>query len=399
MTTTLTQPRAEELPALARFMHYAFAGPVDGCLEWLQSHTLANLRVLRDASGAPASALAQIPMAQFFGGSAPGTRAVPMVGIAGVAVPPERRGLGLGLEMMRACVRELAERRVALSGLYASTKALYHQVGYGLAGHRVEIKAPLDQLGVRERGAPIEPLGESAEPAVRECYARFARATNGMLDRPDYIWNRTRDYRDLTYTGFGVRDGAGTLEGYVFLAQPPNPARGKHEVAISDLVFTTPRAGRRLLGFLADFAMMASTMTLFGSPSHPLLALVPQQIFTLTTRELWMTRITHLRSALTERGYPSAVSGRLTLEVEDDLIEAHRGAWDVRVSHGAADIDRGAGPGPVARLHIRDLASLYTGLFTPAQARLAGLIDAGDEACETLGAMFAGGTPAMTDFF
>lgn len=376
---------------VARLLHHAFAGPVDGCLEWMRGAGFENFRVVTD-DGRTLGCLLRIPMGQFFGG-----RSVPMVGIAGVAVAPEARGAGVARWMMARAMRELRAEGVALSGLYASTQALYRQVGFEQAGHRSLITIPLATVGCRERAGEVRPLTDADEPARRACYRDFAARFNGLLDRGDYLWTRTRKNRETAYTGFGVFVGD-AIEGYAFVHQSRKDS-GRHNLVLSDLAYTTPAAGRRLLGFLSDFQTMADDLRFYAGPAHPLLTLMPLQKYAVERFEYWMTRLVDVRAALQARGYAPGVEASARFEITDESCPDNAGLWTLAVRRGAGRLDRGGSSGPLIRADIRGLAMLYTGFMSPHEAGLAGLLDATPPDLDAITPIFAGPTPWMTDMF
>jgi predicted acetyltransferase len=380
----------KELPELARLVSHAFAGPLEGSSEWLRAAGLQHVRVLHDG-GRPVASLLRVPMAQYFG-----QRSVPMMGVAGVAVAPEARGRGHARRIMQSALLEMHEEGWPISCLYASTQSLYRQVGYEQAGHRFMIRIPLSQIDVRERSAAVAPLDDGNAAEVEACYRDFACAQQGWLDRGDYCWKRVREMRGERYHAFGVRSGT-RLDGYAFLTQRRKVESGRHDVILSDVAFRTPSAGRRLLGFFADFATVGDELVFHGGPHHPLLWLLGQQRFTVTLRDYWMTRITDLARALEGRGYASAVSARVHLEVADELIGKNAGRWVLSVESGKGAVQKG-GSGEV-RMEARALAALWTGFATPAQLRTLGAIEGTEAALGTLGALFASGTPSMPDMF
>ncbi|MCW5776032.1 MAG: GNAT family N-acetyltransferase [Phycisphaeraceae bacterium] len=392
---SLTAPAAQpDIDAVIRATSLAFAGPPDATEAWLRAAGLDSVRVLHDA-GAPAASLVRIPMGQFFAG-----RSVPMLGIAAVAVPPERRGGGLARRLMAAALREAHADGFALSTLYASTQAFYRQVGYEQAGLLFRTTLPLRTIGVRDRSLPVRPLGTDDEQAVRECYGAFAARSNGTLDRGPYCWQRTRAMRGERYAGFGVPspDRPGALDAYVFYAQRRKPDSGRHDAAISDLAFTNARAGRRLLGFLADLATVGDDAVFHGPPLHPLLTLMDQQFHTSTFVDVWMLRIVRVREALEARGYPAHADATLTLDIADDLIHDNAGPWTLRVRDGRASVERAAGT-LALRLTIRGFGAIYSGLYSATQAAALGLVDGDADALAAADAIFASNTPWMTDRF
>jgi len=384
-----------DIEPVARAIALAFGGTEAGAREWLDATGHRHGRVLRDAGGGVAASLLALPMGQYFGG-----RVVPMQGIAGVAVAPERRGRGLALEMMRRQVREAAEQGVALSCLYASTQALYRQAGYEQAGLLFRTSIPLRTIGVRERGLELRELSADDDGAIRACYAQSAARVNGALERGAYEWSRVRKMRDEAYTGFGVfaPEAPGRLESYLFMTQRRKPETGRHDVGLSDLVFTTSRAGRRLLGFLSDLATVGDDAIVYGGPLHPICALMPQQYHTSRFVDVWMLRINLVEEALVRRGYGRGVDTGLSLEITDELVPENAGRWTLRVRGGGAAVERG-GSGPTLRCSVRGLAPVYAGYLTAAQAGAAGLVEGDAEAISAADAVFAGPTPWMSDRF
>ncbi len=391
----LTQVAGDaDCETVARLVSLAFGGEMQGCRDWIKNAGAENLRVMRDRrDDCPPipSCMLRIPMAAFFGG-----RSVPLLGIAGVAVGPESRGRGIGLTMMREAMLEAAREGWALSGLYASTQALYRQVGFEQAGDRCEVSLRLPNLGLRDRRAAITPLTDGDAESVKACYNAFARRFDGPLDRGEYIWNRIRAWRDKVYQGFATRNARGEIDGYLYLTQNRKDT-GKFDIALSDFAATNADAFGRLLGFLADFAMMADVVTFHGGPHHPALLLLPQQSFTIRHHEFWMLRVLNVKRAFESRGWPAGVTGVAEIQIRDDLVEENSGKFVIRVSDGAAVVERG-GTGQIT-MDIRALAPLFTGLQDLHGLQLAGMIEGSPDAIASGSAVFRRGSPWTGDFY
>ncbi len=384
----------KDLAAVCRLLVHAFAGTADGIQEWLKQAGFEHMRVVRTAAGGPPVAcLLRIPMGQYFGGVS-----VPLVGIAAVATAPETRGQGLARRMMQESMREAARDGFPLSGLYPSTQALYRQAGFEQAGHRLLARVPLATIDVRERGGPVEHLSDADESAVLEAYRAFAMRFDGMIDRGPYIWRRIKKFREEVYHGFGIRGAAGTLDGYLYLNQKRKPEpTARQEITLTDFVFGTPDAGRRLLGFLADFATMGDDVVFSAGPSHPALMLLAQQRYALEFHYYWMTRILSVERALAARGYAPGIDAELHLEIADDVVAANAGRFVLRVREGKGEVS-GGGRGEL-RADIRGLAAMYTGHMAPQGLALCGRASGEERAMRTAAAVFGGGMPWMTDFF
>lgn len=391
-----------DVKACARLIHYAFSPPLASAEEWIRMGGLEHLRVERDGNDIVACLL-RIPMGQYFGG-----KSVPMTGVAGVAVAPEARGRGFAKRLMRHEVLETASEGIALAGLFASTQTLYRSVGYEQAGHRFTTKLRYSDLELESAGQAaargggeqlrVVSLGSCDESRIRACYSAFARRFDGMLDRGEYVWRRVRKMREDEFEGFGFVGAGDALEGYVYLMQPRNPS-GRHNVVLSDVVFTTPAAGRAIVGFLASFGTMMEECIYFGGPLHPLTALLAQQRFSVERRDWWMIRIADFAKAIAVRGYSPSIRARIDVNFEDELIESNRGVWTIEIEGGHARATRSKAPSAPVSLSARGAASVFAGLWTTTQAATLGLARGEPTALAAFDGVFGAGTPWMTDHF
>ena len=384
----------EETPAVARILALAFGGTVKGTTEWIGKSGPTNIRVLRPTSGAakdPQACLLRIPMGEFFGG-----RSVPLIGIAGVGVAPEARGRGVAGRLMAEAVKEMAAEGAPLSGLYPATQPLYRRVGYEQSGHRFEIRLSARLIDCRERGMSIRAVDDADQDRIRECYHAFASAHDGPLDRSAYVWSRIRQMRETTYSGFAAVSESGAIEGYVYLTQQRKP-NGRQDLELSDLAFTTPRAGRRLLAFLEDFSSMADDIVFRGGPTHPALMLLSEQRATLSLHHWWMLRILNVKQAFEARGYAPGVRGEVHLDVRDELVPANQQKWTIRVEGGRAAVQPG-GRGDL-KLGIGALAPLFSGFLSAEQLSLMGLAEGTPETLRAAAGVFPASTPWMSDMY
>ncbi|MBX3361776.1 MAG: GNAT family N-acetyltransferase [Phycisphaeraceae bacterium] len=400
---TFDPPR--DTDAVCRMVALAFGGTQEGARDWLTNAGVENLRVVQE-EGRTVASLLRIPMGAYFGG-----RSVPLLGIAGVAVAPEERGRGHAAFLMHNLVRSAFEEGWALAGLYASTHRLYRKFGFEHAGHRFQYTVPLVRI---DAGGPLSAvstlpgelrivaLQESDDPEIRACYQNFARMYEGTLDRGPYIWARIRKLREDAYTGFGVRDAAGSLRGYLFMSQQRSNPLGRFSVALSDFVFTDEAAGRRLWELLHDFSMMGENLTFCGGPTHPALQLLRQQRHKVELKDDWLIRVLDFKRAIESRAYSPAINTELRLELNDDTIPENSGRWLIRIADGRASAARDhstAESSSVLRLSARAIATLFSGFNTAHQARLLGLADGDDTALSLADSVFARSTPWMSDMY
>jgi predicted acetyltransferase len=250
---------------------------------------------------------------------------------------------------------------------------------------------------VRERAAPVTPLDDLHRNEVERCYREFAAQNDGWLDRGPYGWERVREPRGEKAPGFGIVNGD-RVDGYVYFQQRRKLDTGRQELLPSDIAFRTAEAGRRLLGFFADFATVGDEVVFGGGPHHPLLWLLGQQRYTVALKDYWMVALTNVKAALEARGYSEAVRADIALDVVDEVTPENAGRLLLRVEGGRGTVES-LPRGNAARIGVGPLAALYTGFTSPKRLRAMGALDADDRTVDALGAAFAGSAPAMTDTF
>ncbi len=379
----------DDLGALARIVGWAFGFGEADAAPWLERGGTENLRLCLD-DGAVTGGLMHVPMGQFFGG-----RAVPMVGIAGVAVAPEARGRGVALSLMNATVRELWQRGVALSTLYPATLTLYRKSGYAPAGCLFDVSVPAKSIGVSERAGSVRPAQEADLPRIEELYTRVAQGRDGRLARGSYIWNRIKKPRATPARGFVVEQGGG-IAGYLFASQQRTPSE-HFDLSLSDVCAATPFAAKKLLSFLYDHRSIAEQIKWRGAQADALLLAIPERIYEVKLREHWMTRICNVQRALEARGYPAGVNLSLELEVVDDVIPENSGRLVLTVASGRGSVEPG-GTGKL-RLDVRALSALFTGFQSPAELALGGSLEGDASSLSIARTLFSGAAPEMPDFF
>jgi predicted acetyltransferase len=381
-----------EAAAIAEVLASSFAFPAADALPWIEKSGRDHVRVLREKRRAIACLLL-VPMGQWFGG-----RSVPMVGIAGVGVAPDRRGRGAAAALMVSTLRELRAGGCALSSLYPATQVLYRKVGYEQAGARWQVTVPaaaMASLDGASGSGDVRPLAEADHDAVLRCYRDAAAIGSGWLDRRGYVWDRVRQQRGEAMFGYAT-GRRGEVDGYVYFHQKRAGSSGRYDLVLTDLCARTARASRRLLGFLGGHRSLAESIRWHAGSAGELL-LLAEQTYQLRLDHHWMLRIVDLRRAFTERGYPPGVAAELHLSVRDEVLRDNAGRWVLAVEGGRARVRRG-GRGDIS-LHVRALASLYSGYLSPLSLRSLGLLDAEEDVAASAAPVFAGPAPGMPDMF
>jgi predicted acetyltransferase len=362
---------------------------------WMSMLGLDNFREVRKR-GEVVAGLGYVPMGQWFGG-----QSVPCIGITAVGVAPEQRGTGVGGAMLKMMLADMREMGVPLSCLYPATLPFYQKIGFERAGQRVIYELPIDAIDVSERGLDLVPVGPDDYPTLHALYERRARLSSGNLDRAQWMWDRKLDSADQqTFRYLIMKDGE--PEGYIAYRQGERST----PLAVTDVCVLTQAAARRVLTLFAAYRSMLEFATWAGAPLDPLaFALIEPQVAVahprVTTKSVfeWMLRIVDVKGALEARGYPEGLIAELHFDISDEHVEANNGRFVLEVGDGRGTV-RPGGEGRI-RLHVRDLAAIYSGFVTPGDLPTLGTgtacIAEGDLALT--GAVFSAARPWLSDMF
>ncbi len=384
-------PTDADLEAYARLMAAAFGSTPERSARWLGrvGPHRARIALIDDQL---AAALGSYDMGHFFGG-----RSVPCAGVAGVAVQPHHRRKGLGASIMERFLVESHDQGLALASLYAANHPLYRRVGFELAGAYAEAGIAPDRIAVREPSGSLRPIAEDEDAVRFELYRRMAQARAGHLDREAGLWRRaTHDRDDAPLACWLAESPDGKPEGYVTLRPGPGTGISQRLTAV-DLVAVSPWAVRKLLSFLADHASVVEELRFPSGPSCPFLRSLPEPRVAWHQNLGWMLRIVCLKPALEGRGWPSAVSAKIELELDDPLLPDNSGRWVLELEDGRMRVRKG-GRGLV-RTGPRGLATIYSGHVSPVEAAAVGLLEGPDDALADLGAALAGPAPWVMEMY
>lgn len=380
-----------ELREYSRLVAATFGAEFDSIHAWITDMGARNLRLLRRGTELDAG-LSIYSMGQYFGG-----RAVPVWGLAGVVLPPTRRGRGVGHELLLSNLREQFEQGPPLAALYPASTHVYRALGYEQAGSRhtarvraLELPGARPELDCREMQA-------ADWPEVRRVYAQARAGDTGSLDRSPEIWERTRRVSTGTLLQGTMLEYKGKAEGYLVFTLVRQPGGLRLNMTLRDWAFTTARARQTLLHQLYVQRSVVEDITLQVGPNDPLLhGIVHDQNSRLVESQLWMLRVVRISDALLARGWP-ALDATVDFAVVDEQLKENTGPWRLRVSGGKAEVKRIKSAR--VKLHTRGLAALYSGFLLPGALRRAGLLEGDDKHDAALSALFAGPAPYMLDYF
>ncbi|HEX5916019.1 MAG TPA: GNAT family N-acetyltransferase, partial [Rubrobacter sp.] len=310
----------------------------------------------------------------------------PMGGIAGVMAHPAYRRRGYAGELMRAVLRDMRVRDVALSLLSPFAHAFYRVFGYELVTEEIEYRLKPADLPTSPEQSHLRAYRVEDLSSLMKLYEAEAKRHTLSVRRSEGHWNTTLSKKDADVA---VYERDGDVEGYILYKisgwQDRDPRR---TVSVEELVAATQRAREALYSFMAGLDPLVYGIKLFtprGEPLHPYLKsshvdakIEPDQ----------MLRLVDVESAL---GYLGRTpEAPLVLDLSDDVIPENAGEYTV----GDGQVVRGTEAGESVSLDVRQLAQLYAGYLPASDLARHGLIKASSpEALDILGALFPPGDP------
>jgi predicted acetyltransferase len=336
---------------------------------------------IAERNGAMVGAMRRIPFTGWLGGVA-----VPVGGLAGVAVAPEARQTGVAAMLIRRHLEELAERRMPWSFLYPFSPKFYAKQGWAPAARQLRWRVRPEALPrARDRVALRRlALDDAADRAAAQaCYERHCARTSGSLSRTAEQLGWQHEGRFVV----GVPGPQG-LAGYLVYEIRAASARPQLLV-VHEWIADDGGAERALLGFLATQRDQADEVTIDTSPDYPLSSLLDNGIPPLESDQLpdehhalatlasgLMARAVDLAGAARGRGYPGVANGVVALRVEHDgLVAANVGTVTVVVEGGAVDVAAGHAAGaPLVSGPIGPVSAVLVGGLRVEQAARLGLV-------------------------
>ncbi|HEX2130046.1 MAG TPA: GNAT family N-acetyltransferase [Actinophytocola sp.] len=355
----------EELYRLGRL---AFGGPREPDPEALWSARPGWTGLVAEHDGAIVGGVKVREYRQFFGGVA-----VPMGGLANVAVHPHARGHGVANAMLDAVLPHLRERGQVISALFPSVPRLYRGRGWEQTGDYQRASLRTEALALLPKPARRPVLRRATRddlPALQDAYLSVASTVDGMLDRATAAFQPEKvlelDIADV------VPGPEGSVLGYLAAERPDGDRLVCHDLVARD--------GETALGLLANLGRWTGileevSMRIVDPAWWQLVVTLP--VLQDVRNHPWMLRVVDLPAAVAARGWPAAthlVPSTVDIEVTDEHAPWQSGRHRLVVDAGTVTCEPG-GTGAV-RLHARALGPWFAGSADTAMLRRAGLLDA-----------------------
>jgi len=325
---------------------------------------------------------------QYFGGAA-----VPMGGVASVAVAPHVRRRGVASALLAAAIADMREHGEVISALYQSAIPVYRLSGWENVGVYERAQVGPQDFATLPRPAgdvPVRLADKADLPAIHAAYTAVASTVDGMLDRAtaEMAPERVLDFDVVLVAGEDAR-------GYL------TAARYGDRLVCHDVVAPDRDTALALLGSLASWTGQLTKVELrIMDPAWwQLLRTRPTDYFPEV--DPWMLRVVDLPAAVAARGWPTAAHLAplaVDIEVHDEQAPWHTGRHRLVLDGGTVRCEPG-GSGAV-RLSARALGPWFAGSSDSAALRRAGLLDGDADAARLLDVLTGAPHPVrMADSF
>lgn len=320
---------------------------------------LETVLVMRDAAGSLAGASKIYRMESRIAGAA-----LPMMGLAAVAVAPSYRRRGLGARLCLEAMDVARQRGDVLSVLYPFRPDYYQRLGWGLVGELHDYRFETAALPRYEEARHVRPAeGESDGEEIAACYARVAARSNGPITRDRRVWayrlaGQELGVRPLTPDAARATPRADArvravvfddhgVTGYALLRGLSRRAGGERSLEIRELLAESERAYRGLLGHVATLSDRWPRARHFARPEERFGDRLrdPRPPGRPTARSLYfptarivrgpMLRVLDVAAALRARPWfdaGGARAGSVSIRVHDAQRPENEGPWLVRLN-------------------------------------------------------------------
>ncbi len=260
-------------------------------------------------------------------------------GVAAVAVPPERRHLGVGMEMMKQSIQLMHREGTQMASLYPFRDAFYRKAGYETCGIRYALTVPNGRYPKVRADLEVRRIPVSERAPILACHEAFCRARSGMSLRTDTLWRRAADEE-----GHKAIYAAGDpVEAYAIV---------EHKVefwvpqTVHEFVWTTERGYRAVLATLCAIGINKTELTWFEPSDSPFIARYLDQGMKLAVEQRVMYRVVDVPGTL--RALKPTASGEFCVQVLDEVVPDNVGPWTVRYSPNGVEVQKGGDPDLVA---------------------------------------------------
>ncbi|MCL2641306.1 MAG: GNAT family N-acetyltransferase [Phycisphaerales bacterium] len=290
-----------------------------------------------------------------------------MGGVAGVATLPEFRKSGAVREIMRAALHEMREKGQIFSYLYPFSHTFYRRFGYEISYNKPSVEIPLPAFGKYPRVGSLTFFQKDDDLApYSKIHRKFVSDKNLAIVKNDkrmseFLNHDPVDANQFTYLWC---NDAGEAKSYLVFSPVQGGQKG---VYVKDLAWVDSEGLFGIFGWLPVFFPRYSKLvwTVPDGIAYRSLVDEPHEI-KMTSRCGGMNRIVDVLKVLSLLEPPEG-EGNVTVSVEDKLLDANTGIYQIEWSGGELHAKKVGGHCDM-RVGVETLAQLAVGYMTPTEA-------------------------------
>ncbi|HEX4222252.1 MAG TPA: GNAT family N-acetyltransferase, partial [Pseudonocardiaceae bacterium] len=313
--------------------------------------------------------------------------AVPMGGLASVAVSPHARGRGAASALLDTALAAMRESGQPVSALFPSVPSLYRGRGWEQVGILQWLDLRIDRLlKFGDTRVDLRPATEDDLPGMLAAYREVAEGIDGMLDRSSGGFH-ARSLLVGPIKDVAV-DADGRVRGYLAGERANNDV-----LVINELVATDASTAAGLLGAIGSWAGPLEQAAVRVLDMTTCRQLLPLPMRYQARFQPWMLRVVDFPAAVAARGWPAARLLRpftVDLEITDAGAPWHAGRHRLVVDGDGVRCEPG-GTGAV-RLAGQGLGPWYAGSANTAALRRLGLLEGDHTQAALLDVLHNGGS-------
>jgi predicted acetyltransferase len=310
--------------------------------------------------------------------------------VAGVAVLPKYRQIGVAAKMMRFAIMKMFAEGDALSVLFPFSHKYYAKFHYGTIGDLHAYRVNPANLTVFSEARKIRPFASSDLNYMRVMYKGQLTWNNGWFTRSNEWWNKIIQ----RWPNIMVYDNDGMIDGY-FSYEMQTGSQGERELHIREFFAAEDDAYRGLMGYLAA-QNEADVIEYLAPPRTPLRHVLLQPLADDAQNRGWifndlchvtpgpMGRIINLSTALTKRFYARHMSGKRVIKAIDPVIPTNEEPLLFRLVDGRAEAQPASDQKVDIEADIRTLSQIVCGYLSAKDARRLGRLQGNEDSCSWL---------------
>jgi predicted acetyltransferase len=235
-------------------------------------------------------------------------------GIAGVAVLPEYRHLGIGSDMMRWSIPFLKSEGYEIASLYGFRESFYRKFGYEACGLRLKIHCPSHRLPRLKPELPIGKLANKDFHKLTECHTAFARMYSGMNIRTDYHWGRVLNDAKTIYTAGDPIGAYAILEHKIDFWEPQ---------WVNEIAWSSAAGYRSIMSLLGQICINKSALEWWEPYPSPFLSMYQDAGVKAAMDRTIMYRILDVEACLSQAEFDNDYR----VAIQDPLIPTNESIW------------------------------------------------------------------------